>query len=75
MDWQQKLPQMAKRLEEALYSNAGSMDEYQDLTTLKARLQQYAMSVGSKNASGQTPAGKPGGPGKPDTIYPKPVTT
>ena len=28
-DWQQKLPQMARRLEEALYFNASSPEEYQ----------------------------------------------
>ena len=49
-DWQAKLPQMAKRLEEALYSNANSLDEYGDVNTLKSRLQQYAMSVGNRNA-------------------------
>merc|ERR1719331_2518012 len=41
---------MAKRLEEALYSNANSLDEYRDVNTLKSRLQQYAMSVGNRNA-------------------------
>merc|ERR1711871_1365474 len=47
-DWKQKLPHMAKRLEEALYLNANSKEEYQNLNTVKIRLQQYAMSVGNR---------------------------
>ena len=37
-EWHQKLPQMAKRLEEALYNNANSLEEYNETATLKARL-------------------------------------
>merc|ERR1712023_120657 len=47
-DWKQKLPHMAKRLEEALYLNANSKEEYQNHNTVKMRLQQYAMSVGNR---------------------------
>lgn len=47
-DWQQKLPQMAKRLEEALYSEANSFQEYADKSTLKGRLQQLASSMGNR---------------------------
>lgn len=50
-DWHQKLPQMAKRLEEALYSDASSFDQYIDFQTLKGRLQQLALSMGSKGSS------------------------
>lgn len=47
-EWIEKLPVMAKRLEEALYRQAASKEEYQDLATLKVRLQQVAMSMGKK---------------------------
>jgi E1A/CREB-binding protein len=47
-DWQQKLPQMAKRLEEALYSDAASFQEYSDRSTLKGRLQLLASSMGNR---------------------------
>jgi gas vesicle protein len=47
-DWRQKLPQMAKRLEEALYSEANSFHEYTDRSTLKGRLQQLASSMGNR---------------------------
>ncbi len=47
-EWIEKLPTMAKRLEEALYRQAPSKEEYQDLSTLKVRLQQVAMSMGKK---------------------------
>lgn len=55
-DWHQKLPQMAKRLEDALYNNANSYEEYNDIQTLKGRLQQLALSMGGK--SSQTAKGK-----------------
>ena len=39
-DWLAQLPQMAATLEENLYFSANSVDEYVDVTTLNARLQQ-----------------------------------
>ena len=51
LDWHQKLPQMAKRLEEALYSDASSFEQYNDVQTLKGRLQQLALSMGSKSSA------------------------
>jgi E1A/CREB-binding protein len=61
-DWHQKLPQMAKRLEEALYSDAGSFEQYNDTQTLKGRLQQLALSMGSKNSgAAKVSAGGSGG--------------
>eukprot|EP01031_Cornospumella_fuschlensis_P053286 gene53286-65083_t len=57
-DWQDKLPQMAKRLEDALYHDANTYEEYGDATTLKARLQHLALSMGTAKGSG----GKPPGP-------------
>ena len=47
-EWLKKLPQMAKRLEESLYRSAANFEAYNDVTTLKARLQQLAMSIGMK---------------------------
>lgn len=55
-NWHEKLPQMAKRLEEALYFDATSLVDYADKTTLKQRLQQLAISMGgSKNSSQPRP--------------------
>lgn len=59
-DWHGKLPQMAKRLEEALYHDASSFEEYNDNNTLKQRLQQLAMSMGTKNPA--KPAAAPAQP-------------
>ena len=39
---------MAKRLEESLYRSAPSFDAYNDINTLKQRLQQLAMTIGTK---------------------------
>eukprot|EP00602_Paraphysomonas_sp_CaronLab_P005647 CAMPEP_0185028304 /NCGR_PEP_ID=MMETSP1103-20130426/13948_1 /TAXON_ID=36769 /ORGANISM="Paraphysomonas bandaiensis, Strain Caron Lab Isolate" /LENGTH=1753 /DNA_ID=CAMNT_0027562681 /DNA_START=94 /DNA_END=5355 /DNA_ORIENTATION=- len=50
-EWHLKLPQMAKRLEEALYSDASSYEEYKDSHTLKTRLQQLAQQMGNKNSN------------------------
>lgn len=44
-DWLNKLPQMAKRLEETLYRQAASFAEYSDASSLKSRLQQLAMRM------------------------------
>ena len=65
-DWTEKLPQMALRLEGALYATADTKDAYIDRTTLKARLQQLAFQMGGNKANQQRPgmsAGGPGGPG------------
>ncbi|KAJ8600694.1 hypothetical protein CTAYLR_008316 [Chrysophaeum taylorii] len=45
-DWMQKLPQMARRLEESLFRTAESFDKYKDTQTLKKRLQSLAMAMG-----------------------------
>ncbi|KAL3805325.1 hypothetical protein HJC23_009032 [Cyclotella cryptica] len=47
-EWLAKLPQMAKRLEESLYRSAPSFEAYNDINTLKQRLQQLAMNIGMK---------------------------
>lgn len=49
-DWHIKLPQMAKKLEEALYFGAKSAAEYGDQKSLKGRLQHLAASMGSAKA-------------------------
>ncbi|KAH9563330.1 hypothetical protein CY35_05G120700 [Sphagnum magellanicum] len=41
-EWQQRLPDFVKRLEEALYNNAASKEEYEDYSTLEQRLKQVA---------------------------------
>ena len=45
-DWTKKSPLMAKRLEESLYRNAASFNEYNDASKVKHRLQQLAMNIG-----------------------------
>ena len=47
-EWLNKLPQVAKRLEESLYRSSPSFEVYKDISTLKARLQQLAMNIGMK---------------------------
>jgi hypothetical protein len=47
-EWLEKLPTMTKRLEESLYRSAPSFDAYNDINTLKQRLQQSAMTIGTK---------------------------
>ena len=47
-EWLSKLPQLAHRLEESLYRSAPSFEAYNDISTLKARLQQLAMNIGMK---------------------------
>mmetsp|Transcript_1361 Transcript_1361/g.2314 ORF Transcript_1361/g.2314 Transcript_1361/m.2314 type:complete len:1768 (+) Transcript_1361:193-5496(+) len=47
-EWLEKLPAMAKRLEESLYRSAASFEAYNDINTLKQRLQQLAMTIGTK---------------------------
>jgi len=46
VEWMQKLPQMARRLEESLFRSAQSFDEYKDTQTLKKRLQALAIAMG-----------------------------
>ena len=53
-DWQEKLPHMAKRLENELYQQAESVAEYSDPLTLKNRLQLLALSMGTKQAAKQS---------------------
>ena len=54
-NWHEKLPQMAKRLEEALYFEANSFDDYADKNTLKQRLQQLAITMGGSKAQQPRP--------------------
>ena len=44
-EWVNKLPHMARRLEESLFRNAESFPHYQDAATLKRRLQNLAMTM------------------------------
>ncbi|CAM9149654.1 unnamed protein product, partial [Ectocarpus sp. 8 AP-2014] len=46
-EWIQKVPLMAKRLEDSLYRNAKSFEEYKDHATLRQRLQQLAARLGT----------------------------
>ena len=62
-DWQEKLPHMAKRLENELYQQAESVAEYSDPTTLKNRLQLLALSMGNKQAAKQSQINGNGQPG------------
>lgn len=48
-EWQDKIPRIAQRLEEAIYYQSEKFDEYANPSTLKARLQQLALSVRGKN--------------------------
>ena len=57
-DWHEKLPHMARRLEDALYHEANDLGEYSDHASLKHRLQQLALSMGGNK---QQPQGKPPG--------------
>ena len=51
-EWINKLPDMARRLEDSLYRMAPSRDEYNNFQTLKHRLQQLAMSMGGTRTNG-----------------------
>eukprot|EP01038_Epipyxis_sp_PR26KG_P004228 gene4228-6004_t len=51
-DWHEKLPHMAKRLEDALYHDASTLEDYSDYGSLKTRLQQLAMSMGGSKPPG-----------------------
>ncbi|CAM6125894.1 unnamed protein product [Calypogeia fissa] len=48
-EWQQKLPDFVKRLEEALYRSAITKEEYADQNTLESRLQTVAKRMTSGN--------------------------
>ena len=54
-EWLNKLPQMAKRLEETLYRQAATFAEYSDANTLKSRLQQLAMRMKQPRAGQAQP--------------------
>jgi len=63
-EWLSKLPQLAHRLEESLYRSAPSFEAYNDISTLKQRLEQLAINVGIKakriqQAAQQQPGGQP----------------
>jgi len=45
-DWHEKLPHMAKRLEDALYHQASTFEDYSDSESLKDRLKQLAVLMG-----------------------------
>ena len=47
-EWINKLPEMARRLEDRLYRVATSKDEYKNMETLKQRLQDVAIKMGAK---------------------------
>ena len=71
-EWLNKLPQMAKRLEESLYRSAASFDAYNDISTLKQRLQQLAMNIGMKTKRLQHPQQQvPPGGGVPVPVAPQ----
>lgn len=54
-EWVKKLPDMARRLEDSLYRDANSIENYSDITTLKERLQKLAVNMGVKAASTRMP--------------------
>ena len=56
-EWLQKLPDMARRLEETLFRNAASFEEYSDTSTLKLRLQAHAIGMGLRAQQQQQTAG------------------
>ncbi|CAM9762460.1 unnamed protein product, partial [Phaeothamnion confervicola] len=71
-EWLQKLPMMAKRLEESLFLQAPSHADYMDESTLTTRLQLLAISMGVRAASvgGPTASAAPAAEG---SIPPFPV--
>ena len=56
-DWMQKLPLMARRLEDSLFRSAVSFEEYRDTSTLKKRLQAMAIAMGLRLRQQQQAAG------------------
>ncbi|KAG5186122.1 hypothetical protein JKP88DRAFT_151334, partial [Tribonema minus] len=57
-EWIKKVPLMAKRLEDSLYRNAATFAEYNDMNTLRARLQQLALRLGNKAQQAKLQAGQ-----------------
>ena len=55
-EWLQKLPQMARRLEESLLRAAASLEEYLDRSTLRKRLQVLAILIGHNQQQAAGPA-------------------
>ena len=55
-EWLQKLPQMARRLEESLLRAAASLEEYLDRSTLRKRLQVLAILIGQRASPATPPA-------------------
>ncbi|KAL7577542.1 hypothetical protein ACA910_015075 [Epithemia clementina (nom. ined.)] len=53
-DWLQQLPHKARKLEERLYRAAPSLSAYQDLSTLKNRLQLVAQIITNQYATAKT---------------------
>ncbi|CAH0373565.1 unnamed protein product [Pelagomonas calceolata] len=77
-DWIQRLPQMARRLEESLVRSATSFEEYRDTSTLKKRLQAMAIAIGLRlrqqhQAAGPAPAAPPPPPPRPAGPAPAPA--
>eukprot|EP00897_Mesotaenium_endlicherianum_P009474 jgi/Mesen1/8555/ME000489S07941 len=60
-EWQQRLPDFVKRLEDALYRVAMSKEEYMDESSLEQRLQQVAKRL-APPARQQPPGGAGGAP-------------
>ena len=61
-EWLQKLPQMARRLEESLFRSAASFEEYRDRLTLLRRLQALTGRLAAQQqqqAAGPAPASPP----------------
>jgi E1A/CREB-binding protein len=52
-EWMKKLPQMARRLEESLFREAVSFEEYKNQDTLKKRLQKLALDMGIRAKASQ----------------------
>jgi len=61
-EWLQKLPDMAKRLEERLYRYAQSREEYEERSSLKQRLQYIALKMAEARPSPGGGAPRPPGP-------------
>ncbi|KAK9824572.1 hypothetical protein WJX72_011411 [[Myrmecia] bisecta] len=71
-EWDEKLPDFVRRLEEALYRTAASKEEYADLTTLEARLQNVARRMVARTNPGAGTSGRPpAGPGFPGMGMPQ----
>ncbi len=63
-EWLQKLPDMARRMEESLFRAATSFEEYRDRSTLTKRLQALAIGLSlraqqQQQAAGPAPASPP----------------